>query len=124
MTFAAWLALAAPARADIPPSGYKECRGLAAGAECEVDGKDGRCVDTRCYSARPRCQGPDCPANDDGGYDCRLCEPGAAAPAGAAGATAAATKSGCGCASGDPSGLVALALAVASIARRARRAVV
>lgn len=102
------------ARADIPPTGKRECSGLEAGAACEVEGQSGQCVDTRCYSARPPCRGPDCPPGD-GSYECRLCKPLPPAPA-----AAKPASGGCGC-EGGGTGSAALALGIVGLALRHHR---
>lgn len=105
----------ATAHADIPPAGTAECSGRAAGEACAVEGQDGQCVDTRCYSARPRCEGPDCPPAD-GGHDCRLCQP---LPPGAA---RAGSSSGCGCEGGGMGAAgIGFALLVIGLRRRVSR---
>lgn len=103
------------ARADIPPTGSQECEGKEAGAACRIQGVPGQCVATTCASARPRCEGEDCPPGaNDSSYPCTLCQP-----------TAAASKggSGCGCeaAGGGGAAWLAAAFMLASMLGLRRR---
>jgi hypothetical protein len=94
IAFLSLLALASPARADVPPPDAEPCLSKKAGDDCSFQGKSGRCEAKKCTRASPTGSTEyDCllctlPTSSDGG--CSSMGPGArhAAPLGLVGALA------------------------------------